>query len=896
MHIPSTTHPLWGIPKYLAMLALGCGAGLIAFFSMVSVVHAIDCQSSAGPGTCVSRAPLDQDAVWTKQGSPYILSGQMHVLDGATLTIEAGAEIVAGDVTAKLIIEKGGSLRVLGVPQERVIFRGPALGINIMDQGASAHIANADFLSFGSIYASLGTLTFHRSTISGNSGAGMIISGADVEISESRIERNGNAAFTIQPTSVRQPSVKISQSAIVDNEKYIAWNSSGYFADVRDNWWGADADPTKANPQLVPNFMDYKPWLDHDPVPHLAQKPTCCSSILFIPGLQATRLYQGSNTLWEPNRNDDVRKLYLDASGSSIDSTIYSGGPIGKALGIKPVYDSFMRYMDSLVSQGRISEWRAFGYDWRKPIPEVVDGSERKATTTESLVETLRELASRSTTGQVTIVAHSNGGLVAKQLVKRLADQGEDNLVDKVISVAVPYAGTPQTIAGLLHGDGQSIAGGLILKKSVAKELGTNMPSAYSLLPSAAYFARVVGPAVAFAREDKKQDISSSAALIQFVGQRANATLAQAAKALHDAIDPFPWPAKIARWAIVGWGKSTVSGVSYKGDKHSLLTTTMGDGTVISRSGTYEAGTTTAIDLVSASKEESRNIDHSNILESVTVQKSIDEIIGKSEFSAYDPAAIERVISSIPNASIGEPQQIERAELVISTHSPVELHVYDAYGNHTGLATLPAELDVEEGLYDFVEIDIPGSHFYISGDDGSPETYIRLPDIPGEKYSVQIQGIGVGKFTYQVERVQGDRVLSRVVYEGLPTTPLMLASTSVETGASTTNDLHVDVDGDGEVDVIAQGNRPLDSKQFFRCLRKAVSSLDLPKKRIDSLLKKLDNAEKKYDKHNKPKHPSKKVMRLHSLFKGQKLKNLSQKEREEIAGLFEDFAEAMEWK
>src|SRR5262249_21329794 len=146
-----------------------------------------------------------------------------------------------------------------------------------------------------------------------------------------------------------------------------------------------------------------------------------------------------------------------------------------------------------------IGQWKAFGYDWRKPIAEVVAGPEQKATTTESLIDTVMAMASTSKTGKVTLIAHSNGGLVTKYLVKTLADMGKSDLIDKVISVAVPYLGTPLAIPSLLYGDGNSIAGGLLLKQSVAQKLAANMPSAYSLLPSAEYFAQHLGPTIAYA-------------------------------------------------------------------------------------------------------------------------------------------------------------------------------------------------------------------------------------------------------------------------------------------------------------------------------------------------------------------------------------------------------------
>ena len=58
----------------------------------------------------------------------------------------------------------------------------------------------------------------------------------------------------------------------------------------------------------------------------------CFSNVLFLPGLQASRLYKEKNILgaivedqlWEPNANSDVEALYLNVDGASKNSGIYT--------------------------------------------------------------------------------------------------------------------------------------------------------------------------------------------------------------------------------------------------------------------------------------------------------------------------------------------------------------------------------------------------------------------------------------------------------------------------------------------------------------------------------------------------------------------------------------------
>jgi pimeloyl-ACP methyl ester carboxylesterase len=642
----------------------------------------------------------------------------------------------------------------------------------------------------------------------------------------------------------------------------------------------------------------------------MEQKPvaTCCSSVLFLPGIEASRLYRPEsimggvgmtiNRLWEPNKNDDVRKLFLNPDGTSIDSAIYAGSPLGRVFGLVDIYGSFMKFMDGLVAQGSISEWEPFGYDWRQSIVSVVEHPTARATTTESLIKTVEDMAARSQTGKVTLLAHSNGGLVAKQLVKVLADMGKASLIDSVISVAVPYLGTPQAIAGLLEGDSQSIFGGLILKKSVAKELGTNMASAYSLLPSATYFSKVFGPTIAYAG-----GTSTSVTTVQeqdsFISSRANALLMALAQTVHASIDPFVWPEAIHRWALVGWGNVTKKGIVYNNKGYTATTTIMGDSTVVAPSASYNAGTTTALDLPTISKQEGHKIDHANILGSVAVQSSIERIIA-SDNSAYNSKSIEDSLNAIPGVLVGDiDYSKEKTFLVVSTHSPVELHVYDSKGNHTGVAPLPAgaDEDIEDGLYTFTESKIPGSSIELHGDD-QPETFISLPDDTGQLYSVNIQGTGVGEFTYVVQRVRGGEVLDNAVYSSLPVTPLMVATTTVTAQtadlsiavgiASTSPSIKIDIDGDGSSDIRVDANKGLDPISFLESLKKTIQKISDSPKRTKDIVKRIDTIEELIRK-GKVKRVIGAATNLKKKVLHKKVKALSITDKQEIVNLIDAF-------
>ena len=243
------------------------------------------------------------------------------------------------------------------------------------------------------------------------------------------------------------------------------------------------------------------------------------SSVAFLPGIKASRLYKEGtifeNQLWEPNTDEDVEKLFLDSSGNSINSDIYTRDVIDQAniipsdpLSIfrQNFYISFIQDMNKLANNGIIANWKALPYDWRLDYDDILesgsvvgaDGSEENisylsATSSPYIVQEIERLARASASGKVTIVAHSNGGLLAKKLIDRLEAKGEADIIENLILVAAPQLGTPKAIVALLHGYEEDIPKnfGFFFSKEVARRFGKNMVSAYNLLPSAAYMNRV---------------------------------------------------------------------------------------------------------------------------------------------------------------------------------------------------------------------------------------------------------------------------------------------------------------------------------------------------------------------------------------------------------------------
>ncbi|MBM2817935.1 MAG: hypothetical protein HW401_525, partial [Parcubacteria group bacterium] len=455
--------------------------------------------------------------------------------------------------------------------------------------------------------------------IIGNNGHGIYLDSASTTISGNYIfgnQRNGIYKTTVSPATILGNDIYGNNDFGIYNRTYILYG--GATIDARNNWWGDESGPYHEvlNPEgggdAVSDGVIFTPWLEVS-----ITEPSGFSSVAFIPGIQASRLYRQDllweNQLWEPNRNGDARKLFMDKDGKSVDAGIYTRDIIKETnvpisadgLGLN-IYKKFSESMDKLVASSTIAEWKALPYDWRFDLSDIVGGgvkwldgnisfiSQKSEGQLPYMISELEELASNSKNGKVTIITHSNGGLVAKALLKKLAEmkgRGESDLIDKIdrlIMVAAPQLGTPQAITSMLHGDGQELGFGFLLSAPVAREFAENMLGAYNLLPSEKYFSTVLNPIIKFDSSVDKlnnwrlsygDEISDYAKFQDFIlGKEGrtkpssgnisipnvlNASLLGVSENNHRTLDDWQIPASIEVTQIAGWGLDTVSGVEY---------------------------------------------------------------------------------------------------------------------------------------------------------------------------------------------------------------------------------------------------------------------------------------------------------------------------------------------
>lgn len=553
-------------------------------------------------------------------------------------------------------------------------------------------------------------------------------------------------------------------------------------------------------------------------------------SVLFLPGTQASRLYDGDdgNRLWEPGGNTDVGKLALDASGNSIENV--QTKDVIDEIDVVPllqsnIYKGFMAYLDGLVDAEVIEDWEPYAYDWRKSVFDVVEnGSTYYDGTSEGeqkyLVDLVEELAANSQNGKVAIIGHSNGGLLAKALMMKLEEEGKDDLIDSVIFVATPHLGTPKAIATVLHGHDQEKVGGLLVDDEVAREVIKNMPGAYALLPSEKYMEVASGPLVTFRDSSVTQSlinfygttVSGIAEFVDFMngaegrtasGMPINEPSVANTSLLLDALedhaqklDTWTAPEHVQVYEIVGTGLATVKSIEYREMTEALCPpnstsvtaacslpkklkpyaqiTNYGDETVVDLSSGGYPGEKTKLYLSLEELDDNTvnffvDYEHSNILEIDSVQ----EVVGRF-LENISTDGVEFIYNDSP--------VFDDSYNVISLHSPVKIKVTDADGNVTGVDSnnVPKE-------------EISGSSYFELG--GSK--YVTLPaDID---YDVVLEGEGNGGYTLIIDSLEnGDE------QENLHTAENMLVSSTTIATFSKEGDsfssIIVDENGDGEPD------------------------------------------------------------------------------------------------
>jgi len=563
----------------------------------------------------------------------------------------------------------------------------------------------------------------------------------------------------------------------------------------------------------------------------------CYSNVLFLPGIEGSRLYEqsaeGEQRLWEPSSDADAGKLALNADGSSAYGVYAKHGEVLDEVCVAAVcpniYKAFVEHMDKLKQQGVMHDWQPLAYDWRLSFEQLLSSGLRQgervsylsATNTPYLIAEVERLSKSSKSGKVTIIAHSNGGLLAKALLQKL-EPDASRYVDKLILVASPQLGTPDTIPSILHGNGLSIP--FSLSEEEGRAVVQYMPGAYNLLPSNTYFTNVDDPVIEFDKASLPDWVSrygevvhSTERLRNFMTDTtrevparsdlvtptiASSVLTQKSFQVHEVLDAWTPPEGIKVYAIAGWGSETLKGIRYRkvatqtcvqyvqgtcaayglGSKLTFdpQMTIDGDGTVVEPSalwGNHAPITRYWVDL----KEYNSQLiaqtplgakSHRNILEISSLLELLENLI-KADGNSSTPKFVK---NSQPNAPY-----TKRISFVL--HSPLTLGFRDISGNYTGATATTTTFHA------------PNVTYKRFGD-------VQLVSIPADiSGTLEMSGIEEGSFSLDMEYLDGKTTSATSSFQAVPSTDATKAKLEVVANQSPTSSstLMVDVNGDGAI-------------------------------------------------------------------------------------------------
>ncbi len=573
-----------------------------------------------------------------------------------------------------------------------------------------------------------------------------------------------------------------------------------------------------------------------------------------------------------------------------------NSGLIKYALGYRDIYGGFARKLDDWKTRNVIKDWKSIPYNWNDSVIDIAKyGTRTKIEEdrweTQGIVN---QVISLGRAAPIVLIGHSNGGILAKAVMMELEARAKSELVSHLILVASPQAGTAKAIPALLHGE-MGLADlyfEVYLREAGEDSIGahTLLPSnRYSELDNGSseliiFDSSGESPVPELLAAQSKYGIQSgdvsiiysnnlNSDLLPFLtaseGDRQetgwfednceNASLNVDNKIpnilsqsvinhsiqIHDILDYWEAPTSTKFSEVIGHGIPTTRGVSYQSKEvcaggkctnilsHTNTSTKLGDGTVVSWSAAasidakeyyidLETENNTdycASQLGDESLCNSDNVEHSNITSSKGVQRVIESLI------------LDRHVQESAVVSRLRPDSFSDW-LEVSIASPVELHIYDIEGRHTG--PISASDSSIEGI--LLENKIPNS--YIEFVDGHHNISLAV----GREYHIELIGTDIGTFSITIEQKNENGTLNKHELRDIPVSDNSNAFVNISEN-STIDLLELDFNGDDTTDFYFETSELTPNEQLLRVLLRMIESLELHSGTYNSIESKIIKAE-----------------------------------------------------
>ncbi len=654
----------------------------------------------------------------------------------------------------------------------------------------------------------------------------------------------------------------------------------------------------------------------------IEEPPTGASSVLFLPGIMGSRLYEDGNfcdkgeaqyQLWFSSNECYQMRLTTKFTGQS-NNPIYTkpgaAGILDETFGLN-IYKSFISDLKDWKDEDIIDDYTVVPYDWRAELDNVLKSGTRdetgnifageKTTIYEgNLYNLIKELADNSKNGKVTVVAHSNGGLVIKQLISNLKNTNDPllDVIDNVILVAVPQLGAPNAAIGILHGEDLDP----VMSQAVTRKLMNTMPFSHHLLPVTGYFDTVDTPVIAIEPGEATDlwintyggSISTQDDLQNFLSfdsgrdkpefndlekpDVVDIYLLNYAKTTEVVQGNFVPTAGMKVYQIAGVGLETPTSLVYFSDKectkrsfflcteyspkisYRVEMTIDGDDTVPVPSALALAEDLKVnrmwLDFLTYNNESFINRQHKDFFEVPDVSNFVSNIIQATNTKTYDYLS-----DSVPELDEGE-------RLVFQLHSPLDMLIESSDGKTVSSSTNEIEGSVYRRFGELQYISIPAD----------------------ENATLVLNGLAEGSFTLDIEEVAGEE-RTRHTYSAIPSSTSTQVTLEIDSSIVIENSiLEIDYDGDGEEDVLYNTSGVVKEEVTYKDLYETINNLGLKRAPRMVLLELAKIAEKFHDKAVK----NKRYLKLEKVSLGllvkqvilfERIKLISLDQRREVEGV-----------
>lgn len=411
----------------------------------------------------VGEAILIEEDTLLPKGSTASFDKKVFIVNGATLTVEAGVTVILGnnnpdDGHIGYLGVLDGSLKVVGTEKEPVVFSGkdgygffmefynenqsndPSFVRHAIIAGGGGKFDGGGFIGqsrktvfqkalagadgWGALKYYSGKAHIENTTFSGNAYA-------DIEIENPLFDATSTANYLEVVNSNFGDNQD--QTAISVNDAYCSADHCGNRVFLKNNWYGSPAGP-RGIPEQNPggdggdgayirgqvNFDGHR------------KSGVIADPLIVVPGITGSAQVLGA---W---KIDPITHIYDDL----IDSLTRNGYEDGVNL-------------------------FTFPYEWR-------NNNETSALYLQSKIEGVLQ---ETDVSKVDVVAHSMGGLVARAYVEEISGTHYDDTIDQLITIGTPHNGSPEAYLKWEAGEGFFRLDGILAKhhfEQEAEEAGYN--------------------------------------------------------------------------------------------------------------------------------------------------------------------------------------------------------------------------------------------------------------------------------------------------------------------------------------------------------------------------------------------------------------------------------------